>query len=245
LGSGILHNLFLACLPLALGFLTLWLLELLEKSPFPLRGVSPSYFASVTLLFGLFASLTATEAWQRSTKANVALASEVNGLRAMLRIAEGEDRTEYLQVSSAVKSYVRNVVEKEISGAQRVNGTSPPPAALQTLYRIGVSPNAFAGNVSANTAYLNALEEVRSARLQRLELKKSHVSQQNYIILFIMGFITQISIGFSHAGNRRAIGFTVMLFSLGFSLAIYFIAAFDAQAAHGLTAGQALLKDVI
>ena len=55
-------------LPILLGVLVILGLEALDRTRFPVRGISPSYFASVALLFGLFASLVATDAWQRTSK---------------------------------------------------------------------------------------------------------------------------------------------------------------------------------
>ncbi len=237
-------TLLITALPLILGVLVIRGLEALDRTRYPVRGISPSYFASVALLFGLFASLVATDAWQRTSKTTLALSTEVSGLRAMLRIGEIEQQ-EGASIKAAVLSYVDEVRTRELSSTGRVDAFAPPPAGLHTLYKIGTASGAFQGNTSVNSSYLAALETVRAARLQRLELARNQIPPRHMVILFLMGLLTQIAIGFSHGGNRVAMAYSVMLFSLAFSGAIYFISAFDDPYSAGYHASFAELAEVV
>ena len=151
----------LACVPLLMGFGVVLGLERLQRTRYRVHGISPSYFASVALLFGLFASLAATDAWQRMNKTSLALATEVSDLRALLRIAETQPQ-EGLQIRGAVGEYVIELRAHELTEANSSNALAEPPAGLQRLYAIGARPGAFQGNSSVNASYLASLEAVRA-----------------------------------------------------------------------------------
>ena len=57
------------------------------------------------------------------------------------------------------------------------------------------------------------------------------------MILLIFGLLTQIAIGFCHAGNQRAISTTVMLFSVGFSVSVAAMALLDGAIHYADAAG--------
>lgn len=236
-------DIFLVALPLGLGALVVVGLDALDRTPFPVRGISPSYFASVALLFGLFASLVAADAWKRTNDTTLALATEVSALRAILRIGDAQQK-EGMSIRNAVLTYVGEVRNQELNHNRLKNTLAPPPQGLVQLYVIGSEPRAFGGNASVNTMYLTAVESVRAARLHRLELTQNHIPPRNFAILFLLGLLTQISIGFSHGGNRLAIIYSVMLFSVAFSGAIYFIRLFDDPYSAGYSASVAELAEV-
>jgi hypothetical protein len=231
-------------LPILMGVAVVGVIDLLDRTRFPVRGVSPSYFAAVALLFGLFASLAATDAWQRTNKTTLALATEVSELRSLLRIAETQPQ-EQDTIRTAVKAYVAELRERELNMQGQGDTLAPPPPALHKLYLIGSQAKAFQGNASVNSAYLASLEAVRAARVQRLELGKNQIPVRHFAVLLLMGLLTQIAIGFSHGGNRVATAYTVMLFSLAFSAAIYFIEAFDDPYRAGYAASMSKLAEVM
>lgn len=233
----------LVLLPLALGGLVCVGLGALDRTKFQVRGVSPSYFASVALMFGLFASLVAGEAWQRVTKTNLDLATEVSGLRAMMRISEAIEPQSRV-VHKAAQEYAQTVRAHELVPHAPDQVENLPMTAMHELYAIGVDGSFFRSEGPANSAYLAALESVRAARLQRLELRHGHTPTANFVILFCLGLLTQIAIGFSHGGNQRATNYAVGLFSLAFACSIYFIASFDHFYEHGQLINAAVLDDV-
>ena len=75
--------------PFCSGIFTIYLFTKLDQSKYQVRGVVGPYFAAIALLFGLFASLSAGDVWQRLNVENNLIVSEVNSLRTMLRIADG------------------------------------------------------------------------------------------------------------------------------------------------------------
>jgi len=71
------------------------------------------------------------------------------------------------------------------------------------------------------------IDNLRDARLERLQLNERHLSSTKLLALLIFGALTQAAIALCHAGNVRASIATVMLFSLASSVSIYFITALD------------------
>lgn len=238
-----LPAMFLACMPLLMGVGVILGLERLQRTRYRVHGISPSYFASVALLFGLFASLAATDAWQRMNKTSLALATEVSELRALLRIAETQPQ-EGPQIRRAVGDYVIQLRARELTEVNLSSAMAEPPASLHQLYAIGARPGAFQGNSSVNASYLASLEAIRASRIQRLELGHSRIPLRHFMTLLLMGFLTQIAIGFSHCGNRVACAYSVMLFSVAFGAALHFIQAFDDPHSGGYEAGMAKLAEV-
>ncbi len=51
-------------------------------------GIAGPFFASVAVLFSLFAVFLANEVWQQGERAQAAVAREADGIRTILRLAE-------------------------------------------------------------------------------------------------------------------------------------------------------------
>ena len=220
------NKLGLTLLPLLLGVAVCFFFFHLDRSRFTIRGVVGPYFSSVAILFALFASLLAAELWQRQNKEDLLLHQEMNGLKSMLHITASID-TDASVVRNAIRSYLRQTAYgAEL--APRPDRVEPHPSeALKTLYRLAADPATFKGNAVAHAAFLQSLDTVRSAREDRTDLHKARVAPSKFFTLLLFGLLTQIAIAFCHAGNPRALGASVMLFSVAFSAAIGILALLD------------------
>ncbi|CAN5510391.1 hypothetical protein BH10PSE6_BH10PSE6_37570 [soil metagenome] len=220
------HNLGLTLLPLLLGVGVCFFFFHLDRSRFTIRGVVGPYFSSVAILFALFASLLAAELWQRQNKEDILLRLEINGLKSMLHIAASVDPDTSV-VRDSVSSYLRQTAYGAELPPTPTNAEQPPSEALKLLYRLASDPATFKGNAVASAAFLHALDVVRSSREDRTELHKARVAPSKFFTLLLFGLLTQIAIAFCHAGNPRALGASVMLFSVAFSAAIGILALLD------------------
>jgi hypothetical protein len=218
------NKLWLTLLPLLLGVAVCVFFRYLDRSRFAVRGVVGPYFASVALLFAVFSSLLAAELWQRQNREDVLLHMEINGLKSMLHIAGTLDQAS--EIRNAVNSYVEQAAHIANPGL-RAGDEQHSGNALELLYQLADDPRTFRGNAAANTTFLNSLEVVRSAREDRTELHKARVAPTKFFILLLFGLLTQIAIAFCHAGNPRALGASVMLFSIAFSAAIAILSLLD------------------
>jgi hypothetical protein len=184
------------------------------------------YFASVALLSAVFSSLLAAELWQRQSREDALFRSEINGLKSMLYIA-GTLNSGASEIRNAVKSYAEQGAYSAGPGLRTAGGEHYSGHALQWLYRLATGPKTFGGDAVANMAFFNSLEVVRSSREDRTELHKARVAPTKFFILLLFGLLTQVAIAFCHAGNSRALGASVMLFSIAFSAAIAILSLLD------------------
>jgi len=223
-------------LPLLLGAAVCVAFYYLDRTRFAVRGVAGPYFAALALIFGLYASLMTGEVWQKISRVNDLLDTQVSALQSLASISQsvapGDTR-----VLTAVKAYadalaandrLPPVPEKPLPGLQ---------APLQQLYAIGADADFFKGHAPQNSSFMSALETLRFAHLERSKLRVQGLDAAKLVSLLIFGLLTQIAIAFCHAGNQRAISTTVMLFSVSFSVAVAVMALLDgairfADAAH-------------
>jgi hypothetical protein len=139
----------------------------LDASRFAVRGIVGPYFAAVALLFALFASLLATEVWQKISRANLLLNTETSALQAAVllgdSVAPGDDR-----VQRAAAEYAREVArtDREPTGPDQImhDGVA---ARLRLLYAIAADTALFAHHPSQQTAFVATIENARAAHLER------------------------------------------------------------------------------
>ncbi|MEY3106717.1 MAG: hypothetical protein RIT35_887 [Pseudomonadota bacterium] len=227
---GTITVLLIIFFPFCSGIFTIYLFTKLDQSKYQVRGVVGPYFAAIALLFGLFASLSAGDVWQRLNVENNLIVSEVNSLRTMLRIADGmvehseiKDKI-YKEVDKFIKvEYALAEMEKNTGDTKNIIASKP----LQAFFTILLDTKNFMGNTLAQSSLLNIIIDVKDYRFHRLELLKSHISIYKLILIIVLGVLTQFSIALCHAGNTRALISTVFLFSMAFSVTMFFLTIFE------------------
>ncbi len=234
--------LYLGAVPILMGVLTVYLFNFIDNSKFQVRGIVGPYFAALALLFGLFSSLTASDVWQRIGKANTLVSTEVNALRQLLRLSETLGPNS-IKIKSNVNDYVSEIQQFEFSHKKDIP-SAMPVEALNRLYLIAADPANFNNISPIQSEFLRALEQVRSAHLERIELRKTHLSNTKLLIIFIFGMLTQFSIALCHAGNTRANWASVMLFSVAFSAAITVLTIFENPANFSSMISTSSLADI-
>ncbi len=240
----------LALLPMLMGVGIIGFMNLYTKWKHSARGISPSYFASVALLFALFASLIFSEVWGKITMTNALMTKQANSLRALLRLSEplGPDS---IKVANAVKNYIQRIKDQEVNdemlaqqGFSQYKQKSFSKGTYQEFYLVASDSTLFKGHPSIQNAFYSELESVREAWFERREIRKMNIPSSKIIVLFIFGFFTQLAIAYSHIGNHNATRATVMLFSLAFAISIALLTYIDNphQTSYLVTTG--VLDDV-
>jgi hypothetical protein len=234
--------LYLGLLPLLMGIATVHLFNRLDNSRFQVRGIVGPYFAALALMFGLFSSLTASDVWQRIGKANTLVCAEVNSLRSLLRLSETLGPNS-IEIKNTINDYVKEIQQSEFMDKQDIPSTMAAEA-LNRLYLIAADPANFNHVSPIQSEFLRSLEQVRSAHLERIELRKTHLSNTKLLIIFIFGLLTQFSIALCHAGNTRASWASVMLFSVAFSAAVTVLTVFENPASFSSMISTSSLADI-
>src|SRR5258706_15006804 len=154
-----------------------WFTHLSPARPFfaSCIGITGPFFASVAVLFGLFAAFLSSDVQHRDTEFKSAVFHEADGIRTILRLAEalgpaGAD------VGAAAIVYTRSAIEEEWPAMLGRSNTAEDLGALrsQTLGNLTLAvlaPKLAAGlPAAAHQAMMDGLVEVRQAPLERLML---------------------------------------------------------------------------
>src|SRR5215469_4034130 len=90
-----------------------WLTHLSPARPFfaSCIGITGPFFASVAVLFSLFAAFLSSDVQHRQTEANAAVFREADGIRTILRLSEALGQSG-APVGSAAIAYDQNVLGK-------------------------------------------------------------------------------------------------------------------------------------
>jgi hypothetical protein len=240
----------LALLPMLMGVAIVGFMNVYTKWKHSARGISPSYFASVALLFALFASLIFSEVWGKITMTNALMTKQANSLRALLRLSEplGPDS---IKVANAVKNYIQRIKDQEVNdemlaqqGFSQYKQKSFSKGTYQEFYLVADDSTLFKGRPFTQSAFYAELESVREAWFERREIRKMNIPSSKIIVLFIFGFFTQLAIAYSHIGNHNATRATVMLFSLAFAISIALLTYIDNPHQTSYLVSTGVLDDV-
>lgn len=221
-----MNTLIPTAIPILSGVVVLYLAFMLDDSRFQVRGIVGPYFGTIALLFGLFASLTAHESWQRIAKINGMVSIEAEALNGIHEV--GIELDKGAEVKTLILEYIEGERDHQASYADSGLHIVKSSEAIHSLYALGFQEDFFEGKPLAIQGYFfRLLDNLRTARLERQEIYKRHLSGTKVLALLILGVLTQTAIALCHAGQVRASIAGVMLFSLAFAVSIYFITMFD------------------
>ena len=219
-----MNHIALTIIPILSGILILILAFRLDRSRYQVRGVVGPFFGALALLFGLFASLTANETWHKIDKANAMLAVEVDALNGIVvfgRLLENKKELEKL-VADYISEEGRHQASLRDPQQQNVKVSN----SIHALYAYSIQRKNFTDEQLVVQGQLfRLLDAVRVARLERQDVYRESLSETKVLALLILGAVTQAAIALCHAGNARASLASVLLFSVAFSVAVYFITA--------------------
>ena len=184
--------------------------------------ISPSFFMILAVLFSLFGNLLATEMWNNINQTNQDIRKEVSNLRSLLRFSETMDENLSRQIQSAVYAYKDSAMKKEFEPQNYFTTTIPQSPLIKIFNVISKDTNLKSDNPFFQS-FMKSIDEIRTARYDRLFLKDNHISKLKYALLFVFGILTQLAIAAVHRSSKPVLFFTVMLFSVGFSVTAFVI----------------------
>jgi len=228
--------------PFATGIIAVLIVVGLTGTRFEIKGVVGPYFGALAIMFGLSASLMAGDTWREISRANALLAKEVNSLRAIDTLAksaeQGGDEIRALASRYALEDLE---AEQQMTAEQGSKLTELP--ALIELQNF-VLKNDIGTQLLVSRIFLH-IDELRDARLQRLEIKRNHSGPRKLAMLIILGALTQLAIAMCHSGNKLTASYTVGLFTFAFALVIHFATVFDDSRNFDQVVDLSVLKTVI
>jgi hypothetical protein len=202
-----------------------WLTHLSPARPFfaSCVGIAGPFFASVAVLFSLFAAFLANDVQHRDAEAKGALFRESDGLRTIMRLGEGLGPMG-AGVKAAALAYAQDVLTKELPSARQFNGVPQNLATIRNLTQAVISPDTTSEiPEAAHEAMLDALVQIRQARLERLALTAAISDPMNWMAMLILGVLTQVAIAVVQLDKMRPQALALFVFTTAFAATVVLI----------------------
>lgn len=169
------------------------------------------FFVSVTTLFALFLAFHASTIWSRQHAAEDAFEEAVTAI-SRLDSLFGKDGVGLDKARIHLSRYAEAVAREEWA----TGNAKPSPQADQALE--AVRQELVRASDKIPTAVGNHLwrvfDDVVKARSARLWIGKQDRSEQSWLIVLVLGFLSHIAIGFVHADRPSAGTLAMALFGL-------------------------------
>jgi hypothetical protein len=196
-----------------------WLTQLSPMRPFFVSciGITGPFFASVAVLFSLFAAFLANDVQRRVGEAQGAVMREADGIRTILRLSEAMGAPG-VPLKTAVVDYGRSVLEKEWPRMQEEGKPVEDLQAFRDLTRAVMAPQLIAAlPPAAHQVILSGLVEIRQARRERFSLFAHESDPVNWLGMLILGVATQFAIAVVQLDRLRPQALALFVFTTAFA----------------------------
>ena len=191
-------------------------------------GVVAPYFSSVAILFSLSVGFMGADIWQRAEQAQQSVLQETSNLKLLSHLAEILEPTTQ-PLAERICTYAKAVVQQEWP-TMLLDGEASPTAetALDNLMLALATPE-FTARVDATLRreMLNAFNQVRTYRVNRIQLSSGHSHIGKWVLVIFLGFMTQIAIGLVQLDKPRAQAITLAVFSITTAVTLSLLASMD------------------
>jgi hypothetical protein len=195
----------------------------LSKSIRATRGVVAPYFASIAVLFGLFAALLASDVWQKTNDAKRAVQAEAHAVETLGYFARAGGLEEL--IFPRLKAYAKAAsAEDPYSSAIGPARNETDKAALDLLTTIS---QAYGVDSASRAAMLTTTRDLLRAHDNRLALANDVTAPIKWIAIVVLGALTQVALLLVHVDNQRAMRAAVGLFTVAFAFCLVIVTIFD------------------
>ncbi|HME90612.1 MAG TPA: hypothetical protein VKE49_04260 [Myxococcaceae bacterium] len=176
------------------------------------KGLVAPFFVSTAIIFGLLVGFLASDIWDRNKQASRVVLSESDTLVALhsLGAASGSDDQ---GLRTAIRSYVRAVVDDEWPQLAVQERSPPADEALNTLLREVAQPAASRDAVVQRTM-LDMVLRIRAAHEDRVVLSGDRTMVSKWMGVLLLAFLTQIAIAAVHLESPRPQLAALLIFTL-------------------------------
>jgi hypothetical protein len=182
-------------------------------------GIPGPYFASVAILFGLFAAFLANDVQRRSANAEAAVFREADGIRTILRLSEaaGKDAD---PIKQAALDYLKFVLGEELP-KMRKHGEVRNKLGRDRAFSLAILTSSLPPPVES--AMLQSLATVQAARLERRTLSGDISSPLSWLAVLALGVLTQIAIAVVQLDKARPQALALFVFTTAFATTVALI----------------------
>lgn len=189
-----------------------------------LNGIVAPFFNASAILFALLAGFLANDIGDRSRQANRAMQTEAGELRNVYTLSVAS-LSDMAAIRNAWKAYVNSVIADEWPAMAQGRESPRTSAAYdEMLNKISDPGNARASGAAVHAALLNAAVRAGNARNERLALASDHTNDLKWIVVIVLGLITQVSIGLVHLERPRAFITALAVFATAAVITLGFVA---------------------
>jgi hypothetical protein len=208
-------------------------------------GVVAPFFGPVSLLFALLTGFLANDIADRNRQATRTVQAEAGELRNvyMLSLASPSDMR---SIRIALAAYVKALVDEEWPAMADDQAAPSASLAYDALLReLSESKIAPAAGTGAHTALLNAAVRAGIARSDRLALAVDRTNGVKWVMVLLLGGMTQLSIAVVHLQKRNAQAAALAIFSVAAVIALGMIALQERPFAGGVRIGPGPLAEIL
>ena len=210
-----------------------------------LDGVVAPYFGAVGILFALLTSFLAGDIGDRNRQAARAVQAESGELRNVftLSVASASDMR---AIRAAWADYVKAVIDDDWKAMERGEQAASVNAAYDALLREVSDPKiATEAGAAVHEALLNAAVRVGTARSDRLALASDRTNELKWMMVLILGVMTQVAIGLVHLQKRDAQIAALVVFSIAAVVTLGLIAMQERPFAGTVSVAPAPLQELL
>ena len=188
------------------------------------KGVVTPYFNAVAILFGLYAALLASDAWEKDVHARHLISDETNAAQLIAHTANAMDVE--TTVVPKLKAYLESSSTEMDRGTMIAAGRARTEQAFAELVTTIVREPRL--DPSSRALLVGVARDMMKARDDRAHLADDGTLPIKRLAMVLFGALTQIALMLVHVGGpRRAMRVSVGLFTVAFSVCLAFAAVFD------------------
>lgn len=202
-----------------------WLTHLSPARPFfaSCVGIAGPFFASVAVLFSLFAVFLASEVWHQSERARAAIANEADGIRTILRVAETVGAAGQ-PLKAEVVEYTELLLTDEWPAMNEGRITGHSIQSIHELLQVIVGPKIVAAMpATVHGAVVDAFVQIRHARIEREAVAARHGASLNWLSMLILGVLTQVAVAVVQLDKLRPQALALFVFTTAFAATVALI----------------------
>ena len=186
-------------------------------------GIPGPFFASVAVMFGLFAAFLANDVQRRDAEAQAAVLHEADGVRTILRLSEAIGDAG-APVKAAAVGYAQSVLDEELP-AMRQRGAVPEDLDAVRNLILAVMAPAIAASAppAAHEAMVGGLIDIRQARLARVTLAGGESAALNWLAVIVLGVLTQFAVAVVQLDKMRPQALALFVFTTAFAATVALI----------------------
>jgi hypothetical protein len=201
-------------------------------------------FVAVSTLFALFAAFLLSGTITQKDRASATVQAESAALLGLGVYSEsahgGED------IRAAIRAYARSVVADEWPRLAQESSSSETERALLALVRVVRAGPAAGGLSSAvHGQMLSLVQKIVEARTDRIAIVAGHFQQFSWSALFLLGCLTQFSLGMGFLDRPSANLSAIVVFSLAAVIALWLIAIQDNPFRGPARVAPAMIEDAV